>query len=117
MSKDLTMTRDTACFMGNMPDDVDQIPITPPSGFFWAMPGFINGEFDTFPVSEVRLCLNGETHDFTITLDDARALADLLSDAIEVMEDAPEIAETLSADLQSKSPAGQRAPSDEGTLT
>ena len=74
-----------AGFIGRAPEEPDDIPKTPPSGFFHILPGTWSGTDEVYGLSEVRVMFEGETLDFEMTLEDAVRLQALLEWSIRTM--------------------------------
>lgn len=85
-ANDCTKNRvDAVTILGVEPDDPDQIPIAPPSGFVWMAGGGMASSDQIYGIAEVRVVREGGTLDFVMTLDDALSLRDLLDQTIESM--------------------------------
>ena len=69
--------------MGELPDDPDQFPITPPAGFIWVRGSAWSGSCEMHGIADMRVCLNDELLDLVLSVDDVRALRALLDRAIE----------------------------------
>ncbi|WJS86731.1 hypothetical protein [Paracoccus sp. TOH] len=75
--------------LGNLPDDPDSIPATPPAGFVWMQGGCWWGQIESYGIADVRISVAGEVLDFVITLEDAISLRSLLDQTIQDMQEAP----------------------------
>ncbi len=78
---------DSVTFIVTLPDDPDDLPLSPPNGFVWITGGSWYGSDESFGIASVRVSHDGETMDFDITLADALALRALIDQSIEAMRD------------------------------
>ena len=76
---------DAVTFLGTIPSDPDSIPREPPCGFIWMIGGSLGGSHETYGLADVRICHDGETLDFVMTLADALSLRGLVDQAIKSM--------------------------------
>jgi hypothetical protein len=80
-------THNGITILGKLPDEPDDIPVTPPSGFIWLQGGTWHGNGYAYGIADGRVRVGSETVDFVLTLDDALALRDLLHHIIEAMDE------------------------------
>jgi len=86
-------------FIGILPDDPDDIPVQPHSGFIWMQGSAWNGSCEAYQITDVKISVGRKTLQFSLEIDDVINLVALLQNAIEQMKDSHEILERLTDDL------------------